>query len=40
MKLLVIEDNPKLSESMAAGLRTDGFAVDADQLELDGSGRA
>ncbi len=28
MKLLVIEDNPRLSESMAAGLRADGFAVD------------
>ena len=28
MKLLIVEDNPRLSESMAAGLRADGFAVD------------
>jgi DNA-binding response OmpR family regulator len=28
LKLLVIEDNSRLSESMAAGLRADGFAVD------------
>jgi len=28
LKLLVIEDNPKLSESMATGLRSEGFAVD------------
>jgi DNA-binding response OmpR family regulator len=28
LKLLVIEDNLRLSESMAAGLRADGFAVD------------
>ena len=28
MKLLVIEDNPRLSEAVAKGLRSEGFAVD------------
>ena len=28
LKLLVIEDNPRLSEAMAKGLRSEGFAVD------------
>jgi DNA-binding response OmpR family regulator len=36
MKLLVIEDEPQMRETLEAGLRQQGFAVDATGLGVDG----
>jgi DNA-binding response OmpR family regulator len=37
LKLLIVEDNARLSEAMASGLRAQGFAVDITATAADGS---